>query len=209
MCVRWQEPALSKAKGCIATPWRQYPSRKVLPKRIGAATWPWKAAAAQQAYKPSSVPPRPRRGAVTINLGRRLPATSSGQPEDRPGVLVSSYLALLHVGFAQPTGHPAAGELLPHHFTLTPTSPTSGRCVSVALSVGLPRLGVTQHDARWSSDFPHPGILHARARSPGLLSQPYCNAETAPCQASRLTDPGPGWPACRPGHSLRAGWRSP
>jgi hypothetical protein len=59
---------------------------------------------------------------VTINLGWRLPATSSGQPEDRPGVLMSSYLALLRVGFAQPTGHPAAGELLPHHFTLTPKS---------------------------------------------------------------------------------------
>jgi hypothetical protein len=25
---------------------------------------------------------------------------------------------LLQMGFAQPTGHPVAGELLPHHFTL-------------------------------------------------------------------------------------------
>jgi len=63
---------------------------------------------------------------VTINLGWRSPTTSSGQPEDRPGVLVSSYLALLRVGFAQPTGHPAAGELLPHHFTLTPISQRIG-----------------------------------------------------------------------------------
>jgi hypothetical protein len=132
-------------------------------KRAGSPTWPWGAIAAQQAYKPSSVPPT-HVGAVTINLGWRLPATSSGQPEDRPGVLVSSYLALLHVGFAQPTGHPAAGELLPHHFTLTPMSQTSGRCVSVALSVGLPRLGVTQHAARWSSDFP--------PRRVGAVTQP-------------------------------------
>ena len=29
------------------------------------------------------------------------------------------YLALLRVGFAKPTGHPAAGALLPHRFTLT------------------------------------------------------------------------------------------
>ena len=28
-------------------------------------------------------------------------------------------LALLPVGFAGPTGHPVAGELLPHLFTLT------------------------------------------------------------------------------------------
>ena len=187
----------------------RFDSKGILPKRVGSAIWPREAAKAQQACKPSSVPPRPGRGAVTINLGWRLPATSSGQPEDRPGVLVSSYLALLRVGFAQPTGHPAAGELLPHHFTLTPTSHESGRCVSVALSVGLPRLGVTQHAARWSSDFPHPGTLHARARSPGLLGQLYCKAERLACQARRPTDPGPGWLACRPGHCLRGGWRPP
>jgi len=79
------------------------------------------------------------------------------------------------MGFTQPTGHPAAGELLPHHFTLTPLftpeikifgdPAQAGRYVSVALSVGSPLLGVTQHPARWSSDFPP-----ARGgRSPGLL----------------------------------------
>src|SRR5450759_1399656 len=30
-----------------------------------------------------------------------------------------SYLVLLRAGFAWPAGHPAAGGLLPHHFTLT------------------------------------------------------------------------------------------
>src|SRR6202521_3877351 len=35
-----------------------------------------------------------------------------------------SYLGLLRAGFAWPTGHPAAGGLLPHLFTLT------WRCVS-------------------------------------------------------------------------------
>src|SRR5215467_10706503 len=30
-----------------------------------------------------------------------------------------SYLVLLQMGFTQPTGHPTAGKLLPHHFTLT------------------------------------------------------------------------------------------
>src|SRR6266498_4009732 len=43
---------------------------------------------------------------------------------DRAGLLRSRgdryapYLALLRVGFAKPTGHPAAGALLPHRFTL-------------------------------------------------------------------------------------------
>ena len=60
------------------------------------------------------------------------------------------------MGFAQPAGHPTAGELLPHHFTLTRILPWKDRWryVSVALSVGSPPLGVTQHPARWSSDFP-------------------------------------------------------
>ena len=39
------------------------------------------------------------------------------------------------------------------------------RSVSVALSVGLPLLGVTQRPARWSSDFPPA----KSGRSPGLL----------------------------------------
>ena len=39
------------------------------------------------------------------------------------------------------------------------------RFVSVALSVGLPLLGVTQRPARWSSDFPPA----KSGRSPGLL----------------------------------------
>ena len=57
--------------------------------------------------------------AVTIYLAPALPPRSSDQPGDRPGVLWSLYLVLLRMGFAQPAGHPAAGELLPHHFTLS------------------------------------------------------------------------------------------
>jgi len=41
----------------------------------------------------------------------------------------------------------------------------AGRYVSVALSVGSPLLGVTQHPARWSSDFPP----RFTGRLPGLL----------------------------------------
>ncbi|KSV17095.1 hypothetical protein CY91_04940 [Dehalococcoides mccartyi] len=44
-----------------------------------------------------------------------------------------------------------AGELLPHHFALTCFH---RRYVSVALSVGSPPLGVTQHPVWRSSDFP-------------------------------------------------------
>ena len=69
----------------------------------------------------------------------------------REGAVVSPYSVLLRVGFARPADLPADGELLPRHFTL---ARRNERYVSVALSVGLPLLGVTQHPARWSSDFP-------------------------------------------------------
>ena len=49
------------------------------------------------------------------------------------------------------------------------------RSVSVALSVGLPRLGVTQHPALWSSDFPRAG-LSARGRPARLGSWYRSNA---------------------------------
>jgi hypothetical protein len=51
------------------------------------------------------------------------------------------------------------GGLLPRHFTLT--TPARGGIFSVALSFSSPRLGVTQHPALWSSDFP-PAPLQAR-----------------------------------------------
>ena len=103
---------------------------------------------AKQTCKPSSVfpaePANRKQGTVTIYLGLPLPEGSSDQPGDRTGRSSSPYSVLLLMGFSQPASHPAAGELLPHHFTLTQLE----RYVSVALSVELPLLGVTQHLAR-------------------------------------------------------------
>jgi hypothetical protein len=69
------------------------------------------------------------------------------------------------MGFARTPIRIGAGELLPHHFTLT-LPEWEGRYVSVALSIGSPLLGVTQHPARRSSDFP---LLPKKEQSPGLL----------------------------------------
>jgi len=62
----------------------------------------------------------PSRTAVAGCLLRptRGPGTARGRPTGR-APSGSSYLVLLRAGFTQPPGHPGAGELLPHHFTLT------------------------------------------------------------------------------------------
>ena len=65
--------------------------------------------------------------AMTIYLALALPPGASDQPGDRTGILKSLYLVLLRMGFSEPAGYPAAGELLPHHFTLA--SIKSGRCI--------------------------------------------------------------------------------
>src|SRR5258708_23368414 len=100
---------------------------------------------------------------VTVCRGRRLPGDSSDRyPRARRAALSTdgtpSYLVLLREGFAWPAGHAAAGGLLPHRFTLAlrtslETGPLGG-LISVALSFGSPRLGVTQRPALRSPDFP-------------------------------------------------------
>ena len=73
-------------------------------------------------------------------------------PEAERATPMPPYSVLLRVGFTWPASHLTAGALLPHRSTLTQHS----RAVyfSVALSLGSPPLGVTQHPALWSSDFP-------------------------------------------------------
>src|SRR4029450_5274520 len=77
------------------------------------------------AFKPASVPRVPPGWRPSIwGRRRRRPravhqGTRPGQPPRprRRGRCVP-YSTLLRVGFTEPTGHPAAGALLPHRFTL-------------------------------------------------------------------------------------------
>ena len=109
--------------------------------------------------------------AVVIHLGPPLPTASSGLPE--PQALRATASAPIW---------PCSGRGLPSRpchqdrwWALTPPfhpcpCPTGGRwavSLSVALSVGSPRLGVTQLPALWSPDFPR---AVSRPRPPGRLS---------------------------------------
>ena len=59
-----------------------------------------------------------------------------------------------------------AGGLLHHPFTLTLQPKLKGGLLSVALSRGSPRVGVTDHLALWSPDLPH------RTARPGAAARP-------------------------------------
>jgi hypothetical protein len=105
-------------------------------------------------YRPKSM--------VIIHLGLPLPTASCDLPANVERAARSHRpcgpLGLAPGGVYQATmvTH-GAGGLLHHRFTLTRIAP--GGLFSVALSRGLPRVGVTHRLALWSPDFPR----HLRA----------------------------------------------
>ena len=128
--------------------------------------------------KPDSV--RNSRSPVTIHLGRRLLAASCDLPGTRSTGRRCPCLALLRVGFASRPVARVDGGLLHHRFTLACfhlSREVIGGLFSVALSVGFPRLGVTQHPALWSPDFPRT-TLSGGPRSPGGLVASIVTAAT-------------------------------
>jgi len=90
-----------------------------------------------------------------------------------------------------------AGGLLHHRFTLTKIAP--GGLFSVALSRGLPRVGVTHRLALWSPDFPRhlraaitqPTRPLVRLRAPGVRGPLTSAAALEECedQACPTADP--------------------
>ena len=132
--------------------------------------------------KPNSVRRRhpPRRGRRTvIHLGRPSPAGSStlpaalGRPrrtDARDGPPLAAYAGLLAVGFTLPRLSPAARCALTAPFH--PYRAMPGGVFSVALSLGLRRVGVTNHRALPSSDFP-PVNAKTRKRATASPAPPH------------------------------------
>jgi len=90
-----------------------------------------------------------------IPLGVSSPIRSSNLPASDAGHAMDAYLVLLQVGFTVPVCYQTRGALLPHRFTLTThLYRPFGGLLSVALSVGSHRPGVTWHFALRSPDFP-------------------------------------------------------
>jgi len=101
---------------------------------------------------------------------------------------VFSYLVLLLMGFTEPRiSRPA---LVRSYRTVSPLPAPRERDVggllSVALSVGLPRLAVNQHGALWSSDFPpfprEAETATSRKSRPLILIQGQPKQKTGDCR---------------------------
>ncbi len=131
----------------------------------------WSQRRREAGRKPSSVPGCPgddhsSRAPVTRGLQRPTRELRAGHPQTLP------YLVLLQVGFSKPAMSPL--PLVSSYLTFSPLPWTyHGGLVSEALSLGLPPLGVTQHPALWSSDFPpaaqrQPAIIWPASRPCGV-----------------------------------------
>ena len=158
--------------------------------------------------KPSSVPGCPgddhsSRTPVARGLQRPTRELQAGHLQALP------YLVLLRVGFSKLAVSPP--PLVSSYLTFSPLPwAYHGGLVSEALSLGLPPLGITQHPALWSSDFPPAGVSCGR-RSSGLLRGPLglslwmATRKPAPSKYYFTLSPPsgqwPDWPGHRPGNS--------
>lgn len=100
------------------------------------------------------VPHQPRE-TMTIPLGRRLPAASSGLSNASGGLPLTAFFALHQVGFTAPPV-PRLSWVRSYR-TISPLPVllrAIGRVFSVALSLGSPPPAVSRHPALWCPDFP-------------------------------------------------------
>ena len=107
-------------------------------------------------------------GVVTISLRWRLPATSSSQPGGGPGAHCPPIWPCSGRGLP---GRRVATPPVGSYPAISPLAPAYGgsRYVSVVLSVGLPRLGVTQRPCPVELGLSSRPRLGGDQRSPGLL----------------------------------------
>ena len=94
---------------------------------------------------------------TTIYLLTPLPTPSSAQPERGAGHPMALLFAFAPEGACQAAVSPRRWWSLAPPFQLFPhpLARAAGVFFSAALSVGLPRLAVSQLPALWSPDFPH------------------------------------------------------
>ena len=112
-----------------------------------------------------------------IHLGRRLPDRLCAA---YPGMITRRTTSLPLFGLAPDEVFPATyvtAGAVSSYLTISPLPGKPGGIFSVALSVGSPPLGVTQHPVLRSSDFPHRRSEDRQARPPDPLPQSDCSSQ--------------------------------
>lgn len=112
---------------------------------------------------------------TAIYLRAPLPVLSSTQPERSAGHTMALLFALAPEGACQAAWSPRRWWSLTPPFQLFshPPERAAGVFFSAALSVGSPRLAVSQLPALWSPDFPHSTLPISWTGTP-RLSGPLC-----------------------------------
>jgi hypothetical protein len=144
---------------------------------------------------------------VAAALCAAYPGASGGPP--------APCLALLRMGFAWPAGHPVAGELLPHLFTLAPAEigePSSavGGLFSVALSAGHPAWALPSILPCGVRTFLGPAPVAGAAAARPTPPDPSIEAGARGLSARTARGRGPGGHIQRldrPATRRRPGWR--
>ena len=117
---------------------------------------------------------------TAIYLGTTLPQPSSGLPGNSASSLDVPCVTLLRTRFTEPARSP--WPLVVSYTTVSPLprAEAQGGLFSVALSRGLPRVGVTHRPALWSPDVPrHRGLRRARMTRPSCRPIPSSSLQAS------------------------------
>ena len=189
-----------------------------------ARVWPASATAARgQAGEWRSRPISRVLSWTVIPLGAASPLRSSSLPGDTAGRGIVSLFGLAPGGVcrAGPLPDSRCALTAPFHPYHARLATPFGGLLSVALSVGSRRPGVTWHRALWSPDFPRhsfPSKWIRMTRLPGRLRRGNSTASQQNCPQSSLRNFGPrsaspkprrcrGAPFTKGGCGLRTGGR--
>src|SRR5213076_649812 len=111
----------------------------------------------------------------------------------------------LRVGFAEPTRSPA--PLVSSYLTVSPLPPSRTAVFFLwHWSVGFPPLGVTQHPALWSPDFPPAALPRPATVQPSLAQGRVYRAGRLFAPSTRMSRQTSTSPA-RPSGRRRRRWR--
>lgn len=180
---RFDEPTVLRSSSASTALRRACPSRGVCSGQVcgdaGEKGEPsWKSANGP-ACTPGSVRGSKPRGRSSLSA-TRCRAAPAAYPGTRRAASSSPVWPCSGRGLPRGSCHHDPGGLLHHPFTLTPAPRGRGGLLSVALSRGLLRVGVTHRPALWSPDVPRHGRTRDATVQPTHSHRPVYGGLASP-----------------------------